>query len=37
MSGINLYNYEKLSPFEIKDELIRLAHASGQASSRALP
>ena len=33
MDTINLRDYEKLSPFEIKDELIRLARTSGQASA----
>jgi len=35
MDAINLHDYERLSPFEIKDELIRLAHASGQTSAHA--
>ena len=30
MDAVNLRNYEHLSPFEIKDELIRLAHTSGR-------
>lgn len=34
MDVVNLRNYEHLSPFEIKDELIRLAHTSGQTSAR---
>ncbi len=33
MDAINLRNYEHLSPFEIKDELIRLARTSGQATA----
>lgn len=33
MHAINLHDYEKLSPFEIKDELIRLARTSGQAAA----
>jgi aspartate 4-decarboxylase len=33
MDAVNLRNYEHLSPFEIKDELIRLAHTSGQAAA----
>ena len=34
MDVFNLRDYENLSPFEIKDELIRLAHASAQTSAR---
>lgn len=30
----NLRGYEHLSPFEIKDELIQLAHGSGQTAAR---
>ena len=33
MAAINLRSYEHLSPFEIKDELIRLARTSGQATA----
>ena len=33
MDVVNLRDYEHLSPFEIKDELIRLARTSGQASA----
>lgn len=33
MDAINLCNYEDLSPFEIKDELIRLAKSSGEAAA----
>lgn len=33
MDTINLRRYEHLSPFEIKDELIRLARTSGQATA----
>lgn len=33
MDPINLRSYEHLSPFEIKDELIRLARTSGQAAA----
>src|SRR5271166_6383097 len=35
MDAINLRSYEHLSPFEIKDELIRLARTSGQATAHA--
>src|SRR3974390_425942 len=33
MDAINLRSYEHLSPFEIKDELIRLARTTGQATA----
>ncbi len=33
MEAASLAGYEHLSPFEIKDELIRLAHTSGQAAA----
>lgn len=33
MDAINLRSYEHLSPFEIKDELIRLARTSGHATA----
>src|SRR3974377_1401868 len=33
MVAINLRSYEHLSPFEIKDELIRLARTTGQATA----
>ena len=33
MSGINFRDYETLSPFEIKDELIKLAHVNAQKSA----
>ena len=33
MDVVNLRDYEHLSPFEIKDELIKLARTSGQASA----
>jgi len=33
MQASGLSGYEHLSPFEIKDELIRLAHTSGQAAA----
>ncbi len=33
MADPNLRSYEHLSPFEIKDELIRLAHTSGQTAA----
>ena len=36
MDAINLQRYEHLSPFEIKDELIRLAREAGQTSAHAL-
>ena len=36
MDAINVRDYEQLSPFEIKDELIRLAHASGRTSAHTL-
>ncbi len=35
MDAINLRRYEHLSPFEIKDELIRLARITGQATAHA--
>lgn len=35
MSGIDFHNYEALSPFEIKDELIRLARASSEKTAAA--
>src|SRR5690242_11520756 len=34
MSGIDFRDYERLSPFEIKDELIKLARASSQKSAQ---
>src|ERR1700751_2758844 len=33
MSGIDFRDYEVLSPFEIKDQLIKLARASSQKSA----
>jgi aspartate 4-decarboxylase len=33
MSGINFHDYETLSPFEIKDELIKLARVNAQKSA----
>lgn len=35
MDACNLHRYERLSPFEIKDELIRLARAAGQSAPHA--
>ena len=35
MDTANLRRYEQLSPFEIKDELIRLAREAGQRSAHA--
>ena len=35
MDTVNLHRYEQLSPFEIKDELIRLARVAGQRSAHA--
>jgi hypothetical protein len=36
MDVVNLRDYENLSPFEIKDELIRLARMSDRASTQTL-